>query len=335
MKRFTNLLLILFAASALSSPAIAQKTTLTLVHIAIPGSPYTQAAQDLANRIDSVTDGQVKVNVSTSLLKGTQIAPAVRDGRIDIAGMVNPYLSGDEPRMSLQNLVGLIENMDEYKLVFDAFWGEELKKVWYEKYNSVVLAEGAFCPQMVYSKSPIRTVEDFQGLKIRTHNVETAKLMNLLGAEPVSIPFSEVMPGIQRGVIDGVITASCAGYGLELWKVAKNVQNWFFAPIQGWALVVNRESWAKIPMDLQNKIMAEGKAIQDIHFADYSKLAAEAIKNFQAQGVKYYEAPESELAKVYRAKLSDPIYEDWYERADASGFDGRSFVKKARAAIGK
>ena len=191
--------------------AEAQEVDLTLVMIPGPGSTYSRAVLQIPDRIDKATGGRAKITINNSLVKGTQLAPSVRDGRAQMSAVLHPYLSSGDPRMGLPHLPGLIESIEEYKFVWDAFYGKLLADIWLEKWNSVVLAEGAFCTQNLWSKTPIRTIEDFKGKKIRVNNTESAHLLNALGAKPTPIAWGEIPSALQRGLIDGIMSASCAG----------------------------------------------------------------------------------------------------------------------------
>src|SRR5918996_597346 len=228
------------AASILlvGTPGHAQEFDLTMAVLGGPNTAYTGMISTISERIAEATDGRVAITISDSLIGGPQLAPAVRDGIVPMSGTVHTYLAAEEPRMGIFNLPGLINDMTEYKFVCDAFWCDDLAELWSEKWNSVVLAEGAWCVQQLFSKEPIRTIEDFRGKRLRVHNPQTATIMDALGAKPVPLSTSEIMPALERGVIDGLFTSTCFGNGQEYWRIAKNVQNWALGPINGWAVLV-------------------------------------------------------------------------------------------------
>ena len=137
----------------------------------------------------------MSVTVSDSLVAPAQIASAVRDGRLPMSAALHTYLAADEPRMGIFNLPGLIDNIDEFHKVRNAFWAKDTAQIWDDKWGAIVLAEGAWCPTRLFSKTPIHNVEDFQNKRLRVHNPQTAALMNALGAKPTPMPVPEIMPG--------------------------------------------------------------------------------------------------------------------------------------------
>jgi hypothetical protein len=158
------------AMLALPSQAVGQDFDLTMGVLASPNSLYTAMMEQVPERISRATDGKVQVMLNDSLVGGTQITAAVRDGRVPMSGALHTYLAGDDPRMGLFNLPGLVNNMAEYIYLCEAFWCEDVERLWEENWNSIVLAEGAWCSQALFSKEPIRTLEDFRGKVLRVHN---------------------------------------------------------------------------------------------------------------------------------------------------------------------
>lgn len=317
------------------APVKAQEVDLTLAALAAPSTTYRTYTLAIPERIAKATDGRVQITLNDSLIGGPQLAPAVRDGRVQMSAAVHTYLAAEDPRMGLFNLPGLIENMAEFAYVCEAFWCADLEQVWLEKWNSVVLATGAWCVQQLFSKEPIRTLEDFKNKKLRVHNPQTAELMAALGAKPVPLALSEVMPALDRGVIDGLFTSTCYGHGQEYWRGAPNVQNWSLGPINGWAVIVNKDAWAAIPADLQEKIRAEMKAIEHEALYEYNVFVGQVMQEMRDQGVTFWVAPKEERDRIFDAKYTQPVFDTWVARAKEVGFDGEAYIERVRAVLGK
>jgi TRAP-type C4-dicarboxylate transport system substrate-binding protein len=329
------LFLISFVLSISAATVKAQELDLTMVMIPGPGSTYSQAVLSVPERIKKATNGRVKITINNSLVKGTQLAPSVRDGRAQMSAVLHPYLSSGDPRMGLPHLPGLIESIEEYKFVWDAFYGKLLADIWLEKWNSVVLAEGAFCTQNLWSKTPIQTIEDFKGKKIRVNNTESAQLLNALGAKPTPIAWGEIPSALERGLIDGIMSASCAGYQHGFGRVTKYLQNWKTGPIVGWAILANEDVWAKVPADLQKMIKEEMLALQEESFHSYYEYQNSMQKKIEADGAQFWVAPDSKLKELFVPQYTNAVYKTWYERADKLGIDGKALVEQTRRVLGK
>lgn len=327
------------AAAALcatwSGAALAQAYDLTMSVITAPGDGYSILTASVPERVAKATGGKVKVTVSDSLVPPAQIATAVREGRVDLSGALHTYLAADEPRMGIFNLPGLINDIKEYKQVCDAFWCEDTRRIWKEKWNGIVLAEGAWCTQQLFSKTPIHKIEDFKGKRLRVHNPQTAEVVNALGGKPVAMPTTEIYPALERGVIDGLFISTCVGGALEFWRLAKHVQNWSLGPINGWAILANPDSWARLPPDVQKQIQGAMDQLQQEAFGQYDAFVGNARQQMTSKGVTFWVAPEEERAKLMQKQYIGPAYDAWNKRAKEVGFDGPAYLQRVRKVLGK
>ena len=316
-------------------PAAAQEYDFTMGVITSPGDVYTALTRSIPERVSEATDGRVAITVSDSLVAPAQIASAVRDGRLPMSAALHTYLAAEEPRMGIFNLPGLIDNIEEYQQVRDAFWAEDVADIWREKWNAVVLAEGAWCPTRLFSKEPIHTLEDFEGRRLRVHNPQTAALMEVLGAQPTPMTMTEIMPALQRGVIDGLFTSVCVGGAFEFPRVAPNVQDWGIGPITGWAILVNADVWAELPDDVREQMQGAMADLEKEAFGSYNDYVERALAGIEAFGVTLWTAPEEERARLDEPQYADAAYESWYARAEELGIDGPAYVERVREALGK
>ena len=308
---------------------------LTMAVLPSPNSLYTEMMNQVPERIARATDGKVQVMLNDSLVGGTQITASVRDGRVPMSGALHTYLAGEDPRMGVFNLPGLINNMAEYAYLGEAMWFEDVERLWEEQWNSVVLAEGAWCSQALFSKEPIRTLEDFEGKRLRVHNPQTAALMEAIGAKPAPLPLSEIPPALERGVIDGVFTSTCYGNGQEYWRLAPHVQNWKIGPITGWVVIINKDEWESIPEDQRAAIRAEMEELEDEALYNFYSHVNEAVAEMEAEGIEVWTAPQAEVDRVTAPQYADAAYQQFYERAEEVGFDGRAYIAETFETLGK
>lgn len=321
--------------AATPSKGHAEDMDLTMAILPAANSLYLKMMKQVPERFARATGGKVKVTLNDSLVGGTQITASVRDGRVPMSGALHTYLAAEEPRLGVFNLPGLINNMAEYAYLCESSWCKDVEDLWRDKWNSVVLAEGAWCSQALFSKMPIRTVEDFKGKKLRVHNPQTASLIEAIGAKPAPLPLSEVPAALERGVIDGLFTSTCYGNGQEYWRMAPNVQNWKVGPITGWVIIVNKDIWETIPADLQTAIRKEMKELEHEALYDFYSHVDEAVANMKKNGIELWTAPQSEVDRLTSDQYSKAAYQSFYDRAKEVGFDGEAYVKHARQVLGK
>lgn len=323
------------AITVIGNTATAQDFDLTMGILSTPNSLYLKMMQQVPERISRATNGNVNVLLNDSLVGGTQITASVRDGRVPMSGALHTYLAGEEPRMGLFNLPGLVNNIAEYAYMCSAFWCDDVERLWEEKWNSIVLAQGAWCSQALFSREPIHTLEDFKGKKLRVHNPQTASLMEAIGAKPAPLPLSEVPAALERGVIDGVFTSTCYGNGQEYWRLAPNVQNWHIGPITGWVVIINKDTWEQIPEDQRAAIMLEMDALEHEALYNFYSHVNEAVSEMAENGIELWSAPQPEVDRVTGPEFAQAAYQSFYDRATELGFDGEAYVAHAREVLGK
>lgn len=320
---------------ATTGAAVSQDYTLRMARLGLPLSNYTDVTNDIPEAISDATGGRVKVETYDSLIPANQFHSAIRDGRIDIAAMVNVYLSSEEPRVTLSNLPGLVETVDNYRILHDGFWGDLMESVWNERYNGTSLADGVWEPQVVISKKPIHKIEDFKGLKVRVHNTEVAFLINALGAKSTPIPAAEMLPALDRGVVDAVITSPAVAYGLGFSDVATNIQLWPFATRAGWSILFSRDSLAKLPEDLQQQIRTAMADLETKYYDNYDQNVAKILDLWKAKGVELYVVPDEEGRKALADQYTQASYDAWKARLAEMNVDGKEILSEARATLGR
>ncbi len=112
-------------------------------------------------------------------------------------------------------------------------------------------------PQNLVSRKPIRTLADLSGQKIRVLSTPIQmEPLRKLGASPIPMPLSEVMPALQNGAIDGFIAASTVFSALKFYDAAK-----FQTQLPSWPVVVvaacNKGWLSRLPADLRAIVLEE------------------------------------------------------------------------------
>ncbi len=317
--------------SLISLTAAAQQVTWTAGFVNAVGSSYVDTVKTVPARIQAATNGRLKLELYDTLVAGPEQPAAVRDGRLDSSFAVSPWLSAEAPYMNFGHLPGLLTDVAVYHKMLDLLLREEMAKVWKSRYKSVQLMTGVFEEQCVISRTPIRAASDFHGKKVRVHNTEAAALMNKVGAAPTPVPFGEIVPALQRGIVDIVMTSVGTANGFGFHTVAKHVGLWKIGTVVPWSLVVNETVWEKLPADLKPLVLAEFRKIENEHFARHDSFNVENIENFKKNGMTVYVAPPEERAKVFAKQNVDAVFENWYSLNDRAGTDGRGLVKKIEA----
>jgi TRAP-type C4-dicarboxylate transport system substrate-binding protein len=329
--RIATLGFALALTAGLPPAAGAQSITWTAGFVNAIGSSYLDTIKTVPARIETATKGRLKIELYDTLVAGPEQPAAVREGRLDSSFAVSPWLSAEAPYVNFGHLPGLLTDMTVYHKMLDPLLREEMAKIWKTKYHSVQLMTGVFEEQCIITRTPLRTVADFRGKKVRVHNTEAAALMSKLGAAPTPVPFGEIVPALQRGIVDMVMTSVGTAHGFGFQTVAKHLSLWKIGTVVPWSFVVNESVWAKLPDDLKPVVQAELRKIEDEHFAEHDAFNRQALAKLAEGGMTIYEAPPEERAKVFAKENVEAVFENWYALNERAGTDGRGLVKKIEA----
>jgi len=170
------------------------------------GDPlYTDRSAVFCEWVDKLSNGGFKITPypGGTLCPAFEMTDAVQRGIVPIADSWPGYDIGKDLTGGL--VAGGPACMDSEAFLHWLYYGggAELWKQWrQEEFNLVVIPGGLKQTETeLYSRKPVRTLEDFKGMKIRTAGL-WAELLAELGASAVTLPAEETFTSLERGVID-------------------------------------------------------------------------------------------------------------------------------------
>ena len=184
----------------------------------------------------------------------------------------------------------------------------------------------AYAAHDYLAKDPIRTFADFKGKKIRVNATPLEReAMARLGATASPMPLNEVLPALQRNVIDGTRSAISIFVTLKYQDVSKLVtvtNDTMLVPV-----ATASKAWLdKLPADLQKAVVDAGQAAQTRTDAFTAEFMAGMPKRWIEAGGEIFVLPEAERAKVVAAlkdvgddvTKDDPPVKAFFERVRAT-----------------
>ncbi len=236
----------------------------------------TYFAPNLAER----TNGQVDLKVSSFVelgLAGPDTLSQVGDGSLDMVNIYTGYISGAHPAVEVQSLWGMPTNWEESYLGLTGMAPEIDAMLLEFSGGSPVLNRNWFAgsDQWFFSSQPMATVDDFDGLKIRTHAASMSDFIRGMGADPVQISLPELYISMQLGTVDAAVTTVILGVTGRLHEVSEYIAG----PLIGFGYtnnVINQDVWNRIPADLQQIMIEEGAKteLEALRLAPVQNLAA-------------------------------------------------------------
>jgi tripartite ATP-independent transporter DctP family solute receptor len=270
-------------------------------------SPIYKGAKAMADKVYEKTDGQIKVVVVTGGALGDERGSTelCAQGDLDIASAANSVLTNWIPEMSILDQAYLWENERQAHAAVDGPVGDLIEEAAKEKLNVHVIGylESGF--RDTFSKKPIKKMEDYKGIKIRTmQNQYHMAAFQSFGAMPTAMAYNEVFTALQQGTIDACENAvsNCLSNGY--YEVTKNVtyshHAFTYIPV-----MMSDKAWKMIPEDLKDEFMEgcrEGYMAERKYLADTN---AEAVKELKKKGVKFWDIDIMKLKQSYQKKAKD------------------------------
>jgi len=284
--------------------------------------------KEFGERIEKATKGRIKVRHLVGVINGLDGMTALRDGRIQACNFNYGYVDASHPLLNVLMMVH-VRNEKELIPLYDKIVWPLTEKILGPAYGAKLVAQGCWPGHTYYSKKPLKTVEDFKGLKARTDAKNTAMTLKALGGAPVSLPFGELSVAIERGMVDAFISAHSPMLGSRMYESAKYIDEWPLS-VTTWGVFINQKALDALPKDLRAAVDAE-----------MAKLRAELIQRNFDQTDKDLEAlkkhgmivvkPADEEIEKYKKIFRETNVEEFYKQ---TGNEGRELLKKCYEIIG-
>ena len=165
----------------------------------------------------------------------------------------------------------------------------------------------------ILTTSPLASIADLHGLKLRTHSY-SADVLKKAGGRPVFMPMPELYEAMKRGVVDGALGVSAAnGKGWRLDEAAKYFYSGWPPPFTTVDLIVNQQAWQSLP-DNYKRILAQAcreTLTWSAHLESEAERLAEA--HFRSAGMRVEPLPSAVLNALRRAR--DEVNQDYAGRS--------------------
>ncbi|WP_108259041.1 TRAP transporter substrate-binding protein [Mangrovicoccus ximenensis] len=216
----------LLAAAPVLAPCAMAGTVLQLASVETPQTAWGQAAQRFADGVAEASGGELRVELALSGTTGSprETLEALTIGTNDIVLTVIASLNPYDPLPGIESYPYLIRDPGHFDRVYNGPVGAELYDEIAKRTGFRMIGAGARGAREMASKSPVNSVEDLKGLKIRVPNIDIFRATwQILGASPTPMSSSEVYTGLQSGIIDAVENPLSAHVRSKYYEAAEYV----------------------------------------------------------------------------------------------------------------
>lgn len=262
--------------------------------------------------VEKISGGRIKINLSATgaVVPTFEVLDAVNKGILDMGHAWPGYWFGKHPAATLfGSVTGGPFGMDSWDFTgwYHLGGGKELYQEMMQKelkMNVVSFAaSGETSEPQGWFRKPVKTVKDFKGIKFRAGGM-ASEVFKALGMTVVILPGGEIVPALQRGVIDaGEFSEPSSDMAMGFQDVAKYYYlPGIHQPTGFMDILINKSKWDPLPADLKAIIEYAAMATQtwwDAAIKLQNSKDLETLVN--KHGVKVMETPTPILLEVVKA----------------------------------
>ncbi len=286
---------------------------------------HTQNIRMLADEIKKASNGQLEIVVHSgqSLIKHPDILRAVSTGQVPIGEFLLGQFSNEDPMFEIDNIPFVAVGYDQaFK-----FYGHH--KAYLEKRLQArklrLLYSIAWPGQGVYTKNPLKSVDDLKGTKFRTYSAATARLAELLGASPTVIQATDIPQAFATNTVQVMITSSATGVAFKAWEYTKHYYNTAAMHPRN-VVVVNEAAFQRLPEGTRKAITELSAVAEKRGWKTSQEREALGNKMLADNGIMVAE-PDAGMTAAF-TKIGATMLAEWIKKA---GPDGEALIKAYQA----
>lgn len=329
----------LLAGLSFAASATAQEVTLKVHHFLSPKAPaHTKLAMPWAEAVEEQSGGRIKVEVYPAMQLGgkpPQLIDQVRDGIVDVVWTLPGYTAGRYPVISAFELPFMVTNAEATSQAVQEYYEKNAKAEFGDVHPLFfhVHARGSFHTR----EAPIKSVADFDGLKLRAPNRLIGASLDALGASPIFMPAPALPEALSKGVVDGTVFPWEVVLPLKIFELAPNHAE-MTSPRGMYTSVfifaMNKAKYDGLPDDLKKVIDDNsGMALAQRMGAVWDQVEVPGENKSRERGNTVVELSDSEVAKIQ--EITRPVVDKWIADLTDAGHDGQALYDEANGLIEK
>lgn len=316
--------LLLFAAPAIAQAPIEWKYyTFNQVNDSI-----TKTHRAFAEDVLKATNGRLKIVVYGAAelpYSPPGVLRAVAADQIQMGDMAFGFSAGDVPELNVLSLPFLCSSYEQFKKAVPLL-SKLAEEVLQKKFGISALLHFSPPPQNLWLNRPMKSFDDFKGLKVRTWNPSQVAMVRQFGGSPVTLDPKDVVPALERRTVDAAITGSLSAND---WRAYSIVKYGYLLNISmgHMAMTVNNSQLQKLPPDVRQTLLEKAAEWRPKYMEMSESGDKAALQNMRSNGVTITE-PTAEEYRSAQAAVQ-PIWDAW---AQANGDTGKALLQSAQAA---
>ena len=307
--------LLALGTSLLAASAMAQSKW-DLASAYAPSNFHTQNLTTFAADVEKATAGKLKITVhsNASLFKAPEIKRAVQTGGAQMGEILLANFQNEWQIFGADGVPFLADSYESSAKLYAAQKPVMEKKL--GEQGMMLLYAVPWPPQGIYSKKPLASAADLKGSKWRAYSPATARIAELVGAQPVTVQAAELSQALATGVVESYMSSGSTGVDTKTYE---HIKNWY--DTQAWlpknAVLVNKKAFDALDKPTQDAVLKAGKEAETRGWEMSKKTNTESIDTLRKNGVNIVK-PSAQLATDMK-KAGDTMLAEWIKNAGAEG----------------
>ncbi|AQS47300.1 ABC transporter substrate-binding protein [Thioclava nitratireducens] len=320
-------------AAGLAAPHIASAQangTTWKIQTSWPGGVGLQTFKDWCATIQEKTGGELAFQPfgANDVVGDFQLYDAVKNGVLDAVNPFTIYVQGIIPAGVFLTSYPLgLRNPHEFDVFYYGLGGLEMARELYAAQGMYFVGPVHHGPNIIHSKVPIRSIDDFRGRKMRLPGGMVADVFGEIGAETTVLPGSEIFPALEKGTIDVAdYVGPAVNYALGFSQVTSYISMGppgmmsLYQPVDIMDITVGMDAWNKLSPQMKQFVEMETHVYSDMHHAAIQKADQEAWAKFEADGTEVTRLSQDDVELM--TEVAVPI---WFKYANRDKDSARIF----------
>lgn len=257
-------------------------------------------------------------------IKATNITQAVSQGIIQLAD--DGFATGNVPVTAVLRLPTLLLSLDDMKKAMKIVAPYLVRD--YGKKGIVVLGQYTYPFQVIWGRKKIGSLADIKGLKLRVTSVEEGEFIRRFGGASITMGTPDVAAALDRGVVDGALTASSGGG--RTWEDLLHWRYGYPTAFVNSTFVVNKSAYARLTPKQQSMLHDIGMEAADWTTAEMQRQEDVITADMATKGMIATAATKADVELGVEKMRSY-----WPQWAKAHGSETEEVLKKIRATLGR
>ncbi|ABM42644.1 TRAP dicarboxylate transporter- DctP subunit [Acidovorax sp. JS42] len=324
MKRRNLVAVALAALTGLCAPALHAQTKWDLAAAYPATNFHTENLAQFISDVDKGSGGKLKITLhaNAALFKAPEIKRAVQGAQAQLGEILLANFQNEWQIFGVDGLPFLADSYDASMKLYKAQKPFLEKKL--AEQGMVLLYAVAWPPQGIYTKKPVNNAADLKGIKWRAYSPATARIAELVGAQPVTVQAAEFSQALATGVVESTMTSGATGVDSKLYEHLK-----YYYDTQAWlpknALIMNKKAFDALDKPVQEAVLKAAADAETRGWAASRRVNEDTLAKLKAEGMQV--VPPSSQLKADMAKVGDTMLKEWLDKA---GPDGKALIDAYR-----